>query len=157
MENSYRDTDERGENNPGRLPVPLANLNANGGHTEEIDLPSGGSVRLPNPWFFPREVYTLASMNSVDRTVAPLDSALARRFERIDMFPDLNILEDWLGVSLADADRKVREAGEEAPELTAGECAVLILRQTELPTCNHARPRLRDRAHLYVSSCRCSF
>ena len=54
MENSYRTTDELGENNPGRLPVPLANLNTSEGHTEEIDLPSGGSVRLPTPWFFPR-------------------------------------------------------------------------------------------------------
>ena len=68
-------------------------------------------------------------MNSVDRTVAPLDSALARRFERIDMFPDLEILENWLGVSLAGADRKVREAVQETPALTAGECAVLILRR----------------------------
>ena len=128
METAYRDVDEEGNVNPMRLPVPLANVNTSGGQTEEIELPDGGSVKLPAPWFFPRQVYTLASMNSVDRTVAPLDSALARRFERIDMFTDLGVLESRLGVSEEDARSKVEEAGDRIPDLTAGECAILILK-----------------------------
>lgn len=44
--------------------------------------------RLLMPFFF----YTLASMNSVDRTVAPLDSALRRRFQIIEVTPDLSLI-----------------------------------------------------------------
>ena len=129
MESAYRDVDDQGRNNPGRLPVPLANVNFEDDLTEEIELPSGGSKTLPVPWFFPRHVYVLASMNSVDRTVAPLDSALARRFERIDMRPDLDMLESLLDVNMTDANQKVKEAEGSIAELTAEECAVLILAQ----------------------------
>ena len=129
MESEYRDIDDNGRNNPGRLPVPLANVNFEDDLTEEIELPSGGSEKLPVPWFFPRHVYVLASMNSVDRTVAPLDSALARRFERIDMRPDLDVLQSLLDANLTDANRKVEEAGDNIAALTAEECAVLILAQ----------------------------
>ena len=129
MESAYRDADEQGRENPSRLPVPLAMLNAENGQSEEVELTSGGSVRLKIPWFFPRHVYTLASMNSVDRTVAPLDSALARRFERLDMRPDFDTLQRLLKVNLTDAKAKVEQAGEQIAELTARECAVLILAQ----------------------------
>jgi 5-methylcytosine-specific restriction enzyme B len=40
----------------------------------------------------PHHVYTLGSMNSVDRTVAPLDSALRRRFQIIEIPPDVELL-----------------------------------------------------------------
>ena len=129
MESPYRDLNADGEVNPGRLPVPLAMLNSKDGESEEVELPGGGVAKLPMPWFFPRHVYTLASMNSVDRTVAPLDSALARRFERIDMRPDLDTLQSLLGVNLTDAKNKVEEAGGQSAELTSRECAVLILAQ----------------------------
>lgn len=46
----------------------------------------GGRFRMP------RHLYVLASMNSVDRTVAPLDSALRRRFQIIEVPPDLTRL-----------------------------------------------------------------
>ena len=129
MEFAYRDVDDQGKENPGRLPVPLANLNVESGQSEEIDLSSGGSIKISVPWFFPRHMYVLASMNSVDRTVAPLDSALARRFERIDMRPDFETLQHLLGVDLTGAKGKVEAAGEQIADLTAGECAVLILSQ----------------------------
>lgn len=129
MEFAYRDVDEQGIDNPGRLPVPLAMLNVENGQSEEIDLANGGTVRLPMPWYFPRRVYTLASMNSVDRTVAPLDSALARRFERIDMRPDLDTLQVLLKVDLTEVKTKVGASGEEVAELTARECAILLLAQ----------------------------
>ena len=129
MESAYRDVDADGGVNPRRLPVPLAMLNAEDGQSEEVELPSGGTERLPVPWFFPRHVYILASMNSVDRTVAPLDSALARRFERIDMRPDLDVLQHLLEVNLFEAKKKVEDAEEQIVELTSRECAVLILGQ----------------------------
>ena len=40
----------------------------------------------------PFHFYTLASMNSVDRSVAPLDSALRRRFQIIEIGPDIELL-----------------------------------------------------------------
>ena len=62
MESAYRDADEDGRQNPSRLPVPLAMLNTENGQSEVVELTSGGSVQLQIPWFFPRHVYTLASM-----------------------------------------------------------------------------------------------
>lgn len=129
MESAYRDADVQGSENASRLPVPLAMLNAEDGQSEEVEMTSGGRVRLPMPWFFPRHVYTLASMNSVDRTVAPIDSALARRFERLDMRPDFDTLQHLLMVNMEEAKVKVEEAGEQIAELTARECAILILAQ----------------------------
>ena len=129
MESAYRDVDERGRNNPGRVPVPLALLNTSDGESEELELASGGTEVLPAPWYFPRHVYTLASMNSVDRTVAPLDSALSRRFERIEMRPDFDVLRKILGVDLNETKSKVEDSEESNVELTARECAVLILAQ----------------------------
>ena len=129
MESAYRDLSDDGTVNTGRLPVPLAILNSKDGESEEVELPGGGVEVLPIPWYFPRHVYTIASMNSVDRTVAPLDSALARRFERIDMRPDLDTLESLLGVNLAEAKRKVDDAEGQVVDLTSRECAILILAQ----------------------------
>lgn len=68
--------------------------------TEPIWMLSGDSHMLPAPWFFPHDVFILATMNSVDRAVAPLDSAIGRRFERIDAYADLGFLAEHLGVDL---------------------------------------------------------
>lgn len=68
--------------------------------TEPIWMLSGDSYMLPQPWTFPHDVHILATMNSVDRAVAPLDSAIGRRFERIDAYADLDFLAQHLGVSL---------------------------------------------------------
>ena len=127
MDEIYRDVDRRGDSNPIRLPVPLASVNAEGDLTEPIEMASGGEFILPVPWHFPRHVYTLASMNSIDRTAGPLDSALSRRYERIDMIPDLGELEQWLDVDFADAVKKVSDAGNGLADLTPSECGVLIL------------------------------
>lgn len=68
--------------------------------TEPIWILSGDSYMLPQPWYFPHDVNILATMNSVDRAVAPLDSAIGRRFERIDAYADLDLLAQHLGVSV---------------------------------------------------------
>lgn len=68
--------------------------------TEPIWMLSGDSHMLPQPWYFPHDLHILATMNSVDRAVAPLDSAIGRRFERIDAYADLDFLAQHLGVSL---------------------------------------------------------
>ena len=57
---------------------------------------SEGELRMPRP------LYILASMNSVDRTVAPLDSALRRRFQIIEVPPDMALLRQKLSEVLDD-------------------------------------------------------
>ncbi len=92
---------------------PDKRLDAEGNVTEKtvgIQLPylkdgqtfsfvSGGETfAVSNPFYMPSEVYTIASMNSVDKSVFPLDSALRRRFYRYDLYPDLKVLEQHFGV-----------------------------------------------------------
>lgn len=118
------------------LPVPLPGLGvdpADPGLSEPIDLPDGGTMQLPVPWQMPRDLYVVASMNSVDRATTPLDSALARRFERIELRPDLGVLGSWLGVSPEEVEAAAAavrgpEASPSAWEgLAAETCAILLL------------------------------
>lgn len=55
---------------------------------ETIRLPGGGEFTATVPYYFPKHLYIVASMNSLDRSTAPLDSALARRFEQLQIGPD---------------------------------------------------------------------
>jgi len=71
----------------------------------EVDLGGGTSADVPVPFTMPNPVYTLATMNSVDKSVAPLDAALRRRFHVIDLFPDVDELAEELGVARIDADK----------------------------------------------------
>lgn len=54
--------------------------------------PENGPVTQDGIFVMPFHLYTLASMNSVDRSVAPLDSALRRRFQIIEIGPDIELL-----------------------------------------------------------------
>lgn len=102
MDADYRGT-IGGTPNPRALPVPLAGVRAEtkSGYqvSEPIERPNGSAVRMRIPIVFPEHVYTVASMNSVDRAVAPLDTALARRFVRIEVPPDLEALAVQLGIN----------------------------------------------------------
>ena len=105
---TYMDDDYRSK---GAQPIPLRFAKLGGGEdgkTEPLRRADGSTETLEIPWFFPSEVYLLATMNSVDRAVAPLDTAMGRRFERIDAMPDVEFLASHLGVSLP----------EEAPSMT---------------------------------------
>jgi MoxR-like ATPase len=95
---TFMDPDYRVDGAGVALPVPLTSVKSEGEETEPIERVIGGEVRLPLPWYFPQNVYVLASMNSVDRAVAPLDSALARRFARIEVAPDMDFLAQHLGI-----------------------------------------------------------
>lgn len=69
--------------------------------TMEVRVPIGTDfVPVPNPFTMPRPVYTLASMNSVDKSIAPLDAALRRRFHVYNLEPDLNEISQFTGVEL---------------------------------------------------------
>jgi 5-methylcytosine-specific restriction protein B len=96
----YRDTHADGSPNPSRLPLPLRQVDLNGGRTEGLLRQGGNLVDLAWPIYFPRNVYLVATMNSVDRAAVPLDSALARRFERIALLPDLSVLAAHFGITL---------------------------------------------------------
>jgi len=96
---TFMDCDYRDGTGNTPLPVPLNNLDNNTAtRTKTIILGDGTEIDLPIPWFFPNDVYILASMNSVDKAVAPLDSALSRRFHKINIFPSMNKLAAHLGI-----------------------------------------------------------
>jgi 5-methylcytosine-specific restriction protein B len=118
------------------LPVPLPSLDLdprNPARTEPIDRTAGAAVRLPAPWEMPEALYVVGTMNSVDRAAIPLDSALARRFERIELRPDLELLAGWLGLSSEELEQAAASVrGPEAAEgawqgLEPEACAVLLL------------------------------
>lgn len=61
-----------------------------------VDLPySGGDV--PARLTLPRNLWVVAAMNSSDRSVAPLDAALRRRFSIIEMAPNYSVLGQNIG------------------------------------------------------------
>jgi len=80
------------------LPVPLRQLTFADGASEQLHRPGGASTTIPDGFTFPRHVYVVATMNSVDRAAVPIDSALARRFDRIEMRPDLDALAGHWGL-----------------------------------------------------------
>jgi len=86
--------------------------------------------KLPHDWTFPEHVYVLATMNSVDKAALPLDSALTRRFHRIEMRPDTDLLAQKLGVDLEALRAKaqsIKMDGQDPSTLTAEEVSVLLL------------------------------
>lgn len=64
---------------------------------DTIALSPGQTVS--NPFSMPTRLYTLATMNSVDRSAAPLDAAIRRRFRVIDLFPDRALLASAVGLA----------------------------------------------------------
>lgn len=78
------------------LPLPLRQLRFTNGQSETIQRLDGNLVSIPEGFTFPKHIYIVATMNSVDRAAVPIDSALARRFDRIEMRPSLDTLaEQW--------------------------------------------------------------
>lgn len=59
---------------------------------------SDGS-EIPATLSLPDTLYILAAMNSADRSVAPLDAALRRRFSIVHVAPDYEALRSHLGIS----------------------------------------------------------
>ncbi len=101
MDTSYRRAANGDARNAIPVNLPKVQRSPTGDPvTEPIWLLSGDSYMLPQPWYFPHDVNILATMNSVDRAVAPLDSAIGRRFERIDAYADIDFLAEHLGVSI---------------------------------------------------------
>ena len=68
--------------------------------TKRADAPEAMDAVLPYSgelFSVPQNVYILGTMNTADRSIALMDTALRRRFEFVEMMPDSKIL-DSLGV-----------------------------------------------------------
>ena len=78
------------------------------GMTEEMStiLPYSGSL-----FSVPSNVYILGTMNTADRSIALMDTALRRRFQFVEMMPDTNILKNITveGVEIAPILEKINE------------------------------------------------
>ena len=57
------------------------------GGSLQVDL-ENSRVEIQNPFAMPRSVYTLATMNSIDRSASPLDAAIRRRFRVVNLSVD---------------------------------------------------------------------
>jgi 5-methylcytosine-specific restriction protein B len=75
------------------------------GSGAEIDTPysnlnpeTASDGPLPDRVSLPKSLFVLAAMNSADRSVAPLDAALRRRFSIVHVDPDYGVLRNQLGV-----------------------------------------------------------
>tara|TARA_B110000196_G_scaffold164928_1_gene141837 strand:- start:6522 stop:8192 length:1671 start_codon:yes stop_codon:yes gene_type:complete len=80
-----------GSERPSTITIKLPGVKKNSPVVVELD---GQKIKVPNPFSLPSNLYTLASMNSVDRSVAPLDAAIRRRFHIVHLGPDMSEIKE---------------------------------------------------------------
>lgn len=92
---------------------------------DPIEDPMGGRpIDFERPFYVPRHLYIVASMNSVDRSTESLDSGLARRFSQIPFEPEYDLLREWVDVESGDPEEWLTDS----PDKTSvGELATALL------------------------------
>ena len=68
------------------------------GEAIKVDL-EDSSTTLPSPFAMPQRVFTIATMNSVDRSAAPLDAAIRRRFRVVNLDVSRDAIAGALGLA----------------------------------------------------------
>nr|WP_163004141.1 AAA family ATPase [Pseudomonas viridiflava] len=88
---------------------------------------SNGAEKIYREFAMPARVYTLASMNSVDKSVSPLDIALRRRFHVINLAPSEKAIIEAVGLSatISLSDIASSSSQWELASLTSQEAAIL--------------------------------
>lgn len=86
---------EDGKRSPTTVEIRLPYIKPGLQVKVEVD---GAEVEVPNPFTMPFRFYTLASMNSVDKTIAPLDAALRRRFHTFNLNPSMETIRKKLNI-----------------------------------------------------------
>ncbi|WP_336644606.1 McrB family protein [Microbacterium sp. USHLN186] len=81
------DRDKRGV---ARVNLPYDNI------AVDTEFMSNKTTDVPNAFTLPPALWIVAAMNSSDRSVAPLDAALRRRFSIVEMPPDYSLLAQQL-------------------------------------------------------------
>ena len=94
MEADKRLSDD-GSPNPSTVFVNLPYVSASD-HLR-VDL-GQDNVELLSPFAMPRRLYTLATMNSIDKSAAPLDAAIRRRFRVLSLNVDQAAIAGALGI-----------------------------------------------------------
>ncbi|QYH20039.1 AAA family ATPase [Corynebacterium aquatimens] len=118
MDEDYR----RGGRNA--ITSPLAVARTPEGDLKTVRVSFKRELEVGENWQFPKEIYLLATMNSVDKSVAPIDSAIGRRFVRVDAFADFEFLAQHLKVDMSEVDELFGAAEDpvsEEPEVDADE------------------------------------
>ncbi|GLX77715.1 hypothetical protein tinsulaeT_10550 [Thalassotalea insulae] len=106
--------------------------------------PKGEPLEVPVPFSLPQNLFTLASMNSVDKSVAPLDAAIRRRFHIVPLEPDLRELKEHLYFEADSEDvKEVKKVSIELLDYLNCSIAQFIGKDYQLghwyfsPLCNH--------------------
>ncbi len=89
-----------GESTPTTITLTLPYLAP--GETIKIQTSSGEESQIDRTFAMPAGLYTLASMNSVDKSISPIDTALRRRFHVVNLFPSSSDLRSTVELSTTD-------------------------------------------------------
>lgn len=92
--------DDSGNATPATITLTLPYLAP--GDAVPVTTSFGTVHQVERLFSMPSRIYTLASMNSVDKSIAPLDTALRRRFHVINIFPSAADLRQAVGLAPTD-------------------------------------------------------
>ena len=123
----------------------------------------GKVVHLPisgRPFNVPDNVFVIGTMNTADRSIALLDTALRRRFGFIELMPDISVLGDSvlsgipLGLWLASLNRRICEhVGRDARNLQIGHSYLMNGERPVAPFREFARAVRQDIIPLLEEYC----